>query len=600
MRITTLALSSFVGLLTLGSAGCVSAPAPVEQTEHASRATLYTAVVAADQPLASQAGAKMLEQGGNAVDAAVAAAFTLSVVRPQSCGIGGGGFMVIVLPAAATRDGRAVTVAINGREWCPAGIGPGTFEKSPDPRASTIGGLAVAVPGTVAALLHAQERYGRLDRHAVLQPAIDTARGGFVADAAYISAITETLAGADKAPIDRSSQFYREVLGGGTRRVGDRVCNPAQAVALEKIAAEGPSAFYSGPIADAIVGAVRRAGGVLTREDLAGYARSGVGELAPIRSTAFGRTFITMPPPSSGGVALAQVVGMLDAVGAGPTTPGREDAYLHTLAESFKLAFADRAAFMADPAFTPVPTQRLLSREDIAERARLIDPMRTYDPSRYVRTAVPEPLTLPADHGTSHVSAVDRWGGACAATETVNLFFGSHVVAEPYGFVLNNQMDDFTTRRGKPNAFGLRQSDVNLPEPGKRPLSSMTPTIVLSADGSVEAVAGASGGPRIITATVQALVNALLRGDDAQAAVSRKRLHHQWMPDTLYWEPLEDGAENQRLLDGLREPGENIKTAKGESAVQLIVRTSGGGAPVTYTAGCDPRKGGEPAGIVSR
>lgn len=572
-------------LFSLAISGCVADPSSAP-TPASSGATLYTAVVAADQPLASQAGARVLEQGGNAVDAAVAAAFTLSVVRPQSCGIGGGGFMVIHLPAGATRDGKAVTVAINGREWCPAGVGPDTFEKSTDAHASTVGGLAVAVPGTVAALLHAQERYGRLDRRAVLQPAIDAAHGGFIADATYISAVAETLADADKAPFDRSSAFYREVLGGGTRRVGDRVRNPAQAAALDLIAAEGASAFYSGPIADAIVGAVRRSGGVLTREDLVEYARSGVVEVAPIRTAAFGRTFITMPPPSSGGVVLAQVMGMLDAINAGPTPADREGAYLHSLAESFKLAFADRAAFMADPAFTPVPTACLLSREDIAARAKLIDPLRTYDPSHYVRTA---PQPVPADHGTSHVSAVDRWGGACAATETINLFFGSRVVAEPYGFVLNNQMDDFTTRRGKPNAFGLRQSDVNLPEPRKRPLSSMTPTIVLDADGSVEAVAGASGGPRIITATVQALINALLRNDDAQSAVSRPRLHHQWLPDDLQVE----GGFDPQAASGLRDRGHTMVAARGEAAVQLIVRASGSG----FSAASDPRKGGEPAGV---
>ena len=596
MRITTLALSSFVGLLTLGSAGCVSAPAPVEQTEHASRATLYTAVVAADQPLASQAGAKMLEQGGNAVDAAVAAAFTLSIVRPQSCGIGGGGFMVIHLPAGATRDGEAVTVAINGREWCPAGVRPETFEKSADPRASTIGGLAVAVPGTVAALLHAQEKYGRLDRRAVLQPAIDVARDGFIADAAYVSAVNQTLTDEGKAKVDLTSAFYREVLGAGERRIGDAVRNPGQAAALQKIASQGTSAFYSGEIADAIVNAVRRSGGVLTHEDLAEYARSGVIELQPVRAAAFGRTFITMPPPSSGGVALTQVLGMLDAVNTSPSTPEHEAAYLHALAECFKLAFADRAAFMADPAFTPVPTARLLSEQDIRDRARMIDPTRTYGPSRYVRASIPEPIA--ADHGTSHVSAVDRWGGACAATETVNLFFGSHVVAEPFGFVLNNQMDDFTTRRGKANAFGLKQSDVNLPQPRKRPLSSMTPTIVLDADGRLEAVAGASGGPRIITATVQSLINALLRGEDAQAAVSRPRVHHQWMPDTLYWELLADSAENDRLSESLTDKGHNVQAAKGESAVQLIVRARGA-LSVTYTAGCDPRKGGAPAGVTA-
>ncbi|MFT3683912.1 MAG: gamma-glutamyltransferase [Phycisphaerales bacterium] len=400
----------FAAVLCSSIWGCAAEPAATGHAPIVQSRALYSAVVAADHPDASAAGAKVLEQGGNAVDAAVAAAFTLSVVRPQSCGIGGGGFMVIHLPGAATRDGVPVTAAINGREWCPAGIRPDTFEKSIDTRASTVGGLAVAVPGTVAALLHAQEKFGRLDRRVVLQPAIDVARNGFVADRAYISAIDETLGEESKRGLDHSSAFFRQVLGAGTLRVGDRVVNPMQAQTLEKIATEGAAAFYQGEIADAIALAVQHSGGVLTREDLAEYARSGVVEMAPIGTSAFGRTFITMPPPSSGGVALSQVVGMLDILGVRPSTPEREAEYLHTLTEAFKLAFADRAAFMADPAFTPVPTSRLLSGEDIRDRARLIDPMRSYEPSRYVRSSVPE--TLAPDHGTSHVSVMDRWGGA--------------------------------------------------------------------------------------------------------------------------------------------------------------------------------------------
>ncbi len=559
---------------------------------------LYTQVVAADQPLASQAGARMLERGGNAVDAAVAAAFTLSVVRPQSCGMGGGGFMVIHLPPAATRSGVPVDIAINARERCPGGVWSGTFESSGDPTASTIGGLAVAVPSSVAGLLHAQERYGMLERSEVLQPAIDAASGGFIVDSAYMTAAAATIEKfrADASLQTRFAFLWTTLLKSGSVREGDRITNPAQAAALREIARSGRHAFYVGPVAEAIVRATREAGGVITHMDLQRCLESGVSEVPPLRAFALGHTFLTMPPPSSGGVALVQVVSMLGLRGADRLVGVDEPAFAHELTECFKLAFADRAAFMADPAFSPVPVSGLLSKDDLAARAAMIDASRTFGPERYARSSVP--TRSPPDHGTSHVSAVDRWGGACAATETINLSFGSWVCAEPYGFLLNNQMDDFTTRRGASNAFGLTQSAANAPKPGKRPLSSMTPTIVLDADGRVEAVAGASGGPRIITATTQALINALVRGDDAEAAVSRARLHHQWMPGTLWLEPLPDPLDAERMTESLAAKGHAIKPAKGEAAVQLIARwgTPRGLAPAMYTAGSDPRKGGTPAG----
>jgi len=556
----------------------------------------YTAVVAADQPAASQAGARMLAQGGNAVDAAVAAAFTLSVVRPQSCGIGGGGFMVIHLPAEATRDGKAVQVAVNAREWCPAGVRRETFATSTDANASTVGGLAVAVPGSVAGLLEAQARFGRLQRKAVLQPAIDAAVRGFTVDAAYMAAAVETIARfrADPSLQARFPFLWRTLLREGHIRSGDRIRNPDQARTLRRIAEQGAAGFYSGPVAAALVDAVGAAGGVPSHNDLARYAASGVQVTAPLAVTAFGRHVLTMPPPSSGGVALGQVLAMLDLRDAECRVGVDDAAFAHELVECFKLAFADRAAYLADPAFVAVPVTALLGAEDLAARAALIDPTRTLPPAHYARSAAP--AAQPADHGTSHVSAVDRWGGACAATETINLFFGSYVCPEGCGFLLNNQMDDFTTRPGRANAFGLRQSDANLPAPGKRPLSSMTPTIVLDYAGEVEAVAGASGGPRIITATTQALLNALVRGDDAEAAVARARLHHQWLPDTI---GLEHQPGGEALETFLRARGHTVQAARGEAAVQLVVRAAKSGGQVTYTAASDPRKGGRPAGSTA-
>jgi gamma-glutamyltranspeptidase/glutathione hydrolase len=558
----------------------------------------YTAVVAADQPLASEAGARILERGGNAVDAAVAAAFTLSVVRPQSCGLGGGGFMVIHLPPAAGHRPAPVDTTINAREWCPGGVDADTFARSTDPHASTVGGLAVAVPGSVAGLLCAQQKYGRLDRETVLQPAIDAADKGFAVDAAYMTAAAETIAKfrADPGLQKRFPFLWQTLLREGGVTEGDRIVNHAQAFALREIARAGVAAFYTGPMSDAIAKACREAGGVLTVEDLAGYSRRGVVEEPPLPGLAFGHTLLTMRPPSSGGLALVQVLSMLDQRHSDALLGVDEPAFAHELAECFKLAFADRATFLADPAFSKFKVWPLLTRADLHARSRLVDSSHTHPPAYYARSQAP--LDAARDSGTSHVSAVDRWGGACAATQTINLYFGSYVCVDGYGFLLNNEMDDFTTRRGSANAYGLRQSDDNLPQPGKRPLSSMTPTIVLDSRGNVEAVAGASGGPRIITATTQALINALLRRDDAVTAVTRPRLHHQWLPDTLALEPLVDAAANDRLTESLTAKGHKVQPAKGEAAVQLIVRMRPADAqgPANYTAGCDPRKGGKPAG----
>lgn len=575
-------------------------PAAAPAVNTAVRPTLYTAVVAADHPMASRAGAKILEQGGNAVDAAVATAFTLSVVRPQSCGIGGGGFMVIRLTDRSVRSGQAVETTINYREWCPSGVTADTFERSKDPKASTVGGLAVAVPGSVAGLLKAQEMYGRLDRAAVMRPAIDAATEGFTVDRAYITAADETVKAfkADPSLQRRFGFLWTTLLREGRVREGDRISNPAQGFTLSLIARDGAATFYQGPIAEAIVNATAQTGGVITFQDLAEYWGSGVRAQAPVRITAFGRRFLTMAPPSSGGIALAQVMGMLGRRHDERLLDADAPAFAHELTECFKMAFADRATFIADPVFAYVPQSSLMGAADINARADSIDAARTFPPGHYARR---EPAFTPVeDHGTSHVSVVDRWGGAVALTETINLSFGSWVCAEPYGFLLNNQMDDFTTKRGEANAFGLRQSDENLPWHRKRPLSSMTPTIALDANDRVEAVAGASGGPRIITATTQVLINALLRGDDAETAVSRPRLHHQWMPDVLYWEPPADTGQDRLMTASLTAKGHVVKQAKGESAVQLIVRSrrfTADGVPA-YTAASDPRKGGTPAGAV--
>lgn len=553
--------------------------------------------LAADHPLASEAGARMLFLGGNAVDAAVATSFTLSVVRPQSCGIGGGGFMVIYLPDDPIH-GRVLT-AINYRETAPAGAAPDMFETTDLPHASIRSGLAVAVPGTVAGLLYALDRYGTLDRATVLQPAIDAACGGFQADASYVSAVNAVR---DKLTDDRRAArpaLWRTLLHEGEMHEGDTVRNLQQAGTLAAIAEKGHDGFYTGRIADQIVGSCAEAGGILTLADLRGYQPV---EVEPLRFTFDHKTILAMPPPSSGGVTMCEALGIAERLGyAGlgtpslrPVSPGLD---AHLLVESLKHAFADRAEWLADPAFCDVPTDRLISGPYLDTRAGIIDPDHTLPPGMYGTRNGDTTRPLPQDHGTSHLSVIDQWGGAVACTETINLEFGSMIPAEGAGFCLNNEMDDFTTVRGEPNAFGLVQSDRNLPEPGKRPLSSMSPTIVLDADGQVVAVAGASGGPRIITGTMQVLLNALVRGMPAAEAVAAPRLHHQWMPDEVSLEPpLQAGNPHETptagaIREALTSRGHTLGAIDSDGVVQLIVRDATG-----LHAACDPRKGGRPAG----
>ncbi len=578
--------------LCLAAAACtVSARQPQQPPMTQPFASTYQhAAVAADHPLASQAGAEILKAGGNAVDAAVATSFALSVVRPYSCGIGGGGFMVIRLPNHP-RLGKVET-AINYREWGIAAARPDMFEADPDPDAATHGGKAVCVPGTVAGLLHALDRYGTMTRGQVMAPAIRLAREGFAVDQHYEdSARKDKLVlpwlEQDVARQRRFAFLWERFLDVGRVRKGYVLKLPEQARALELIAEEGAKAFYEGEIARAIVKAVREDGGAMTMEDLAGYRPE---ERAPLRTTFQGRSIMTMPPPSSGGVVLAQVMAMLEsrpdllsqAKDAATGGPGSA-TYIHLVTEASKHAFADRARWMGDPNFTKLPLKAMLSSEYVRSRGAMIDMGKTLAPEAY-GTATP----LPADAGTSHLSVIDAEGGAVACTETINLIFGSLLPVPEFGFILNDEMDDFATRGGKANAFGLDHADLNRPEPRKRPLSSMTPTIV-TRDGTVELIVGGAGGPRIISGTIQVTLNALLFGMTAHDAIERPRFHHQWRPDVLQLEPGVRQAAG--LADALGARGHSVGDRETVASVQLI-RAS----PEGWQAASDPRKGGAPAG----
>jgi gamma-glutamyltranspeptidase / glutathione hydrolase len=548
------------------------------------------AAVAADHRLASEAGVEILKAGGNAVDAAVATSFALSVVRPYSCGIGGGGFMVIRLKDHPTAG--PVTTAINYREWGIARTRPDYFENEPDPDAPTHGGKAVCVPGHVAGLLHALDKYGTMTREQVLAPAIRLAEQGYAADAHYVMSSQEVIEWIEKdaARAKRFPYLWDRLLYQGKVKEGDRVDLHEQAKVLKLIAEKGADGFYKGEVAKAIVDAVRRDGGEMTLADLEGYK---VEELPPLTTTFRGNTVLTMPPPSSGGIVLAQVLGMLEARARdvqrivdenGPGSP----QYIHMVAEAGKHAFADRARWMGDPNFVKVPVKGLLAPEYIRSRATAIN-LDGVRPIESYGTASP----LPDDAGTSHLCVIDEKGNAVSCTETINLVFGSLVPVPEYGFILNNEMDDFLARQGRANAFGLDHADLNRPEPGKRPLSSMTPTIVLEtrADGSPGdpvLLAGGSGGPRIISGTIQATLNVLLFDMPAPHAVASPRFHHQWHPDALELEGDIAGGALEASLKGM---GHATRRRDRIAAVQIIRRVKEGWQPAS-----DPRKGGVPGG----
>ena len=576
-------IGAWMGLFVAQSIGCAHR---AERAGRVARGSQFpTAAVAADHFIASEAGAEILRKGGNAVDAAVATSFALSVVRPYSCGIGGGGFMVIRFnndPKHGTRS-----VALNYRETAPAAVGADFYERHSDPQASTRGGSAVAVPGTVAGLLHALEHYGTLDRTVVLAPAIRAAEEGFLVDDHFMVANGDLIKwfNEDDSRKGRFGFVWRRFLKEGQVKTGDLITLPEQAAALRLIAQSGADAFYKGRIAIEILHTVRKDGGPMRAEDLLSYK---VEEVEPLRFNAFGHTFLTMPPPSSGGVALAQALGILqrrrDELGGRANTAD----YVHVAAEALKHAFADRARWLGDPAQVDVPVRELLSDSYLDARAAQIDPRRAREDLETYGTLPPD------DAGTSHFCVIDARGNAVACTETINLEFGSMLAIEKYGFCLNNEMDDFTTRRGQANAFGLVQSSRNLPAPGKRPLSSMMPTIVLDQGGHVVMIAGASGGPRIITGTMQAMLDVLLFDLDASQALATPRFHHQWRPNTLLLERAwYAAAREDGTVVALESRGHKVEPTGSVGNVQLIRRDR---KTRMWDAACDPRKGGRPAG----
>lgn len=491
-------------------------------------------------PPASKAALEMLDQGGNAVDAAVAAAFVAAVVGPYHSGVGGGGFALV----HDAKTGQ--TRVLDFREVAPKAASRDMYLKDGAlvPGLSTDGALSVAVPGAVAGYLELLATHGKLKPAVVLAPAIQLAKQGFWVTPKYQQMATgraECLrqdAEAARIFLVKNAQGTPDVPP-----VGHLIKQPDLARTLGLIAKGGAKAFYSGPVAQALVKSVKDAGGVLTQEDLTAYRTR---KATPLETTYRGHRILTMPPPSAGGLAVVQVLGMLQQLRP-QGVPYRDPDALHLYAEAVRRAYVDRAKYLGDPAFVQVPLERLASPGHIADLAGSIDPKKatasasllapvTNGPSSTLRHDAGPLTPEPEKKNTTHISVIDKEGNAVAMTTTVNYSFGSCIVGKGTGVLLNDEMDDFAAQPGVPNAYGLVTGEPNAIQPGKVPLSSMSPTLVFAKEDPkrVMLAVGSPGGSTIPTTVIQAISNVVDQGMDVARAVGAGRLHHQYLPDELW------------------------------------------------------------------
>ncbi|MEL0307697.1 MAG: gamma-glutamyltransferase, partial [Halieaceae bacterium] len=491
-------------------------------------------MVVSPEQLAGEIGLEILKQGGNAVDAAVATGFALAVTLPRAGNIGGGGFMLIHL--AETNE----QIFIDYRETAPAAATPEMFLKedgSVDQAKAYFSHQAAGVPGTVAGLIHAQERYGKLTLKQVIQPAIDLAEKGFETSLALhmsLSARAERLAGNAEAKRIYLQDAETAPVPGTLLKQSDL------ASTLKRIRDKGADGFYKGETAALIAEDMAANDGLITTEDLANYRAL---ERPPVRGTFRDFEIVSVAPPSSGGVHILQMLNILEPYPL-ESYGHNSAAYLHRVIESMKLAYADRSRYMGDPDQTVIPTKALISKEYAAERRKLIDADRAKT-AEEVGPGNPVPAESP---DTTHYSVADAEGNVVANTYTLNFSFGSHIVVPGTGILLNNEMDDFAAKAGDANAYGLVQGEANTIAPGRRPLSSMTPTIVFK-DGQPWLAAGSPGGSLIITTVLQTLLNAMVFDMNIAAAVAAPRVHNQWMPDRTLVEPG-ISVDTQRILEG--------------------------------------------------
>jgi len=549
-------VAAFVALA--GAAPARAASRPAVEAEHG--------MVVASERRAAEIGADILRQGGNAIDAAVAVGFAEAVTNPCCGNLGGGGFLVAHL-AATHRD-----VFIDFRETAPAAATKTMYldaSGAPIKGASLDGWRAVATPGTVLGLDAALKAYGVMNRDKVMAPAIALARDGFIlsrADADIFQASALRFTGDPEA----AKIFLRP--DGTPLQPGDRLVQSDLAATLQAIADQGPDTFYRGAIAQKIDAAMRANGGIVSAADFAAYK---IGEAPPLACDYRGFRFVSAPPPSSGGATLCEILNVVegyDLKGLG----FHSAASVHLMVEAMRHAFMDRNSYLGDPAFVSNPLNRLLSK-DYAARIRATILADKATPSQEV-----QPGVSPHEKSeTTHYSVIDNDGDAVAVTYTINGGFGAGVIAPGTGFFLNDEMDDFTVKPGVANLFGLVQGEANAIAPGKRPLSSMAPTLV-EKDGQVVLALGSPGGSRIITTVLETALNLIDYGMTPQEAVDAPRFHHQWLPDTVFAEPYAFSPDTQKLLEGM--------------GYAIVVQAPWSAAEVAVSAGAATSEAGPAAG----
>jgi gamma-glutamyltranspeptidase/glutathione hydrolase len=507
-----------------------------------------TGMVVSANASSSAIGVDVMKRGGNAVDAAIAVAFSLAVTHPTAGNIGGGGFLI-------HQDASGAATAYDFRETAPAASHPEMFMVDGEYRRELhhLSHLSVGVPGTVAGLYLAWQDGGSLPWKDLLAPAIGQARDGIVVTDGLARSLRRVLPRMEKYPA--SIQKFTD--GGTPMEAGQLWRQPDLAAALQRIAEHGPDGFYKGRTADLIVAEMQRGGGIITHEDLAGYKPV---RRAPIRGTYRGYEILSMPPPSSGGVTLIQMLNILEGFDIAASGFGSADT-LHLMTESMRRAYADRARHLGDPDFVEMPLERLTSKEYADEQRKSI--------REFVASgSSPDSFTWPAESTeTTHFSVVDGQRNAVSLTYTLEYGYGSGIVVPGAGFLLNNEMGDFNAGPGLTDSTGLIGTPANLAAPGKRMLSSMTPTIV-NTDGDVFMVTGTPGGRTIINTVLQTILNVVDHDASAQTAVDLGRIHHQWLPDTIFYEKL---AFSRDTIENLEQRGHSFKQVNNLGVAEVIV-----------------------------
>lgn len=524
-------------------------------------------MVATSHTLATEVALKVLKDGGNAIDAAVTAGFALAVTQPRSGNIGGGGFLVY-----SPGNGDAPE-AIDYRETAPAAATETMFQDQDGnvvSERSRFSHKAAGVPGTVAGLALALERHGTLSLSQALAPAIRLAREGFVVPHRFTAGLEQARDRLERWPATRTT-FYKK--DGSAPQPGEVFRQPELADTLQRIAEQGVKGFYEGETAQLIVAEMRRGEGLITLEDLRNYEPA---VRQPVHGTYRGFDIYSMSPPSSGGTHIVQILNILEDYPIGDWGHNSANT-IHHMAEAMKLAYADRSEYLGDTDFVAVPLQGLTSK-GYADQLRASIKADKARPASEIAPGKPGPRESPE---TTHFSVVDRWGNAVSNTYTINFSYGSGITVAGAGFLLNNEMDDFSAKPGVPNAYGLIGGEANKVEPGKRMLSSMSPTIVRKDDRNF-LVTGSPGGSRIITTTLQVIMNVIDHNMNIQTAVSAPRIHHQWLPDEIR---VEQGISPD-TLDLLRARGHTINTGSAMGAIQSILIGEDG----TLYGGADPRR----------